>query len=387
MLKGYLMNKTLLPVALILLAACSHKAERKSLRSYASSISELPRTVPGEIWGPEQEREAEIILDDTLQMLKNDSNGDEFVRRDAHPKTHACVRAKFRINPALLSKGQQVGVFEKSATYDAWIRFSNGSNNGEGKHDLEKDVRGMAIKLMNVPKTPTGTQDFLLANMKEFFSKNGEDYADLVRTASQGNGFDLALFALTHPISAHRLYKARIQMGNPLKQDYHSAVPFLLGSHSARYHVLPCDANQDEIPGKDAHRDYLRQRLGATLGAGGSCFTFYVQPNQNPSVQLIEDPRLSWDENTSPLIKVADIEIPKQKDVTSRELINFCENARFNPWHSKDQNRPLGQINRIRALVYKEISKYRHQKNGIKEMEPVNHSPCSGATADMCRKP
>ncbi len=374
-------------MALILIAACSQNEKRTNLRSYASSISELPRTIPGEVWGPEQEREAEIILDDTLQMLKKDSNGDAFIRRDAHPKAHACVRAKFKINPALLPKSNQKGIFEKMATYDAWIRFSNGSNNGEGKHDLEKDVRGMAIKLMNVPKTPTGTHDFLLANMKEFFSKNGEDYADLVKTASQGNGFDLALFALTHPKSAHRLFKARIQMGNPLKQDYHSAVPFLLGSHSARYHVLPCDPNQDAIPGKDSPKDYLRQRLGATLSAKGTCFSFYVQPNQNPSVQLIEDPRLPWDEGSSPLIKVADIEIPKQSDVTSKELINFCENSRFNPWHSKDENRPLGQINRIRALVYKEISKFRHEKNGVKEMEPVNHSPCVGSTAEMCRKP
>lgn len=378
------MKTTILPLALILIASCSHH-ERKSSRSYASVISELPRTVPGEIWGPEQEKQAELILDDTLEMLKRDSVGDRIVRRDAHPKTHACVRAKFKINPALLSKSQQVGIFEKAQSFDAWIRFSNGANNGEGKHDLEKDVRGMAIKLMNVPKTPTGTHDFLLANMKEFFSKNGEDYADLVKTASRGNGFDLALFALTHPTSAHRLYKARIKLGNPLQQDFHSAVPFLLGSHSARYHVLPCDTDKDPIPGEEAHKDYLRQRVGASLSAKGTCFTFYVQPNLNPKVQLIEDPRLVWNETNSPLIKVADIEIPKQGDVTSGPLLNFCENARFNPWHSKDENRPLGQINRIRALVYKEISKYRHEKNGIKEMEPVNHSPCSGVTAEMCR--
>jgi hypothetical protein len=381
--------KTIFPLALILVASCSANREpRKFLRSYASVISELPRTVPGEVWGPEQERQAEIILDDTLRMLEKDSAGDKFIRRDAHPKTHACVRAKFKINPALLPKGNQKGLFEKKANYDAWIRFSNGSGNGEAKHDLEKDVRGMAIKLMNVERTPTGTHDFLLANMKEFFSKDGDDYADLVRTASKGSGFDLAIFAITHPMSAKRLYQARIQIGNPLKQDYHSAVPFLLGSHSARYHVLPCDQSKDPIPDKEsAPRDYLRQRLAETLKAKSMCFNFYVQPNIDFRKNLIEDPRLEWDEKTSPLIKVAEIEIPKQSDVTSPALINFCENARFNPWHAKDENRPLGQINRIRALVYKEISRFRHEKNRIREMEPVNHNPCVGKTAEMCRKP
>lgn len=373
-------------MSLIFLAACSNN-QRTGTRSYASLLSELPGPIADEVWTAEQDRQAEIILDDTMEMLKKDSEGDAFVRRDAHPKGHACVRTKVKIDPSLLPKANRKGIFEKAQSYDGWIRFSNGSNNGEAKPDLEKDVRGMAIKLMNVPGTPTGTHDFLLANMKEFFSKDGKDYADLVKTASQGSGLDLALFAITHPRSAHRLIKARIQMGNPLKQDFHSAVPFLLGTHSVRYHALPCDPNQDPIPGKDAPRDYLRQRTDATLKARSMCFNFYVQLNQDPKKQIVEDPRLEWDEKKSPLIKVAEISIPKQSDVATPDLINFCENTRFNPWHAKEENRPMGQINRIRALVYKEISRYRHEKNGIPEMEPVNHTPCVGSTAVLCRKP
>jgi len=381
------LKKSLLPLSLILLAACSNNDQRIGNRSYASLLSELPGPIGDEVWTAEQDRQAEIILDDTLEMLKKDSEGDQFVRRDAHPKTHACVRTKVKIDPSLLPKQNRKGIFEKAASFDGWIRFSNGSSNGEAKPDIDKDVRGMAIKLMNVPETPTGTHDFLLANMKEFFSKNGKDYADLVKTASRGNGWNIAFFALTHPRSAERLYKARIKMGNPLKQDYHSAVPFLLGTHSVRYHALPCDPNQDPIPGKDAPRDYLRQRVAATLKSKSMCFNFYVQLNKDPKVQIVEDPRLSWDEEKSPLIKVAQLEIPKQSDVTSPDLINFCENARFNPWHAREENRPMGQINRIRALVYKEISRYRHEKNGISEIEPVNHSPCAGKTAELCRKP
>lgn len=381
------MLKSVLVLSLIFLAACSQNEKRQSTRSYASSLSELPAPELGEVWTSVQERQAEVILEDTLQMLIKDSRGDEFVRRDAHPKTHACVRATMKISPSLLPKANQQGIFEKLASFDAWIRFSNGSNNGEAKHDLEPDIRGMAIKLMNVSGTPTGTHDFLLANMNEFFSKNGQDYEDLVKTASQGNGFDLALFALTHPISAKRLLSARIQMGNPLQQDFHSAVPFKLGAHSVRYHVLPCEKKKDPIPGKEAPRDYLRQRLGGALSASGTCYAFYVQLNQKPKEQNVEDPRKFWDEKSSPLIKVADLVIPKQTDVLSPDLINFCENARFNPWHAKRENRPLGQINRIRALVYEEISRHRHEKNGIPELEPVNHSPCVGRTAGLCRRP
>ncbi len=381
------LKKALLILSSISLVACSVNDKREIHRSAASLLSELPAPELGEVWTQAQDREAEVILDDTLQLLIKDSVGDDYVRRDAHPKTHACVRAKMKIDPSLLPRANQKGIFEKAASYDSWIRFSNGANNGEAKHDLDSDVRGMAIKLMNVPGTPTGTHDFLLANMKEFFSKDGADYTDLVKTASQGSTFDFIRFAATHPISAQRLLAARIKMAHPLQQDFHSAVPFKLGTHSVRYHALPCETRRDPLPGKDAPRDFLRQRLGETLASKGSCFTFYVQLNQNPTVQIVEDPRKSWDEKTSPLIKVADLEIQRQSDVTSKDLVNFCENARFNPWHAHPDNRPLGQINRIRALVYREISKYRHEKNGIAEIEPVNHSPCSGSTAELCRNP
>lgn len=379
------MNKTLLILSLTALAACSQNDKRASTRKYAS-MSQLPGVELGEVWTQAQEAQAESILDDTLQMLIKDSEGDNYIRRDAHPKHHACVRATFKINPALLPRNNQKGLFEKMSQYDAWIRFSNGATNGEAKPDLEKDVRGMAIKLMNVPGTPTGTHDFLLANMKEFFSKNGDDYADLVKSASGGSGWDLLVFGVTHPLSALKVTKARVQIGNPLKQDFHSAVPFKLGTHSVRYHALPCDPNQEPIPGKDAKRDYLRERLNNTISKQSTCFKFYVQLNQDPNTNTLEDPRKEWDENKSPLIKVADIEIPKQTDVTSPDLLSFCENARFNPWHAKEENRPLGQINRIRALVYKEISKYRHEKNGVVEQEPVDHNPCVGRTSGLCRK-
>lgn len=379
--------KTLVLLSSALLLSCSNQKEAPKSRSYASTLSELPAPELGEVWGSEQEKQAEGILDDTLEMLKKDSEGDAFVRRDAHPKTHACVRARFKVHPERLPKASRLGIFSTSESYDAWIRFSNGASNGESKPDIEKDVRGMAIKLMNVPGTPTGVHDFVMANMKEFFSKDGDDYVDLVKTASKGSRFDLAVFALTHPKSALILSRARIQLGNPLQQDFHSAVPYKLGDHSVRYHALPCDSSRDPIPGKDAPRDYLRTRLAESLSRKPACFTFAVQLNNSPKTQPVEDPRMAWDEKASPIIPVADVEILKQSDVTNPDLLNFCENARFNPWHSKGENRPLGQINRIRALVYKEISRYRHEKNGVTELEPVSHSPCEGRTATLCRQP
>ena len=40
------------------------------------------------------------------------------------------------------------------------------------------------------------------------------------------------------------------------------------------------------------------------------------------------------------------------------------------PWHSLPAHRPLGGINRLRKIVYREISKLRHQLNGADQDEP-----------------
>jgi catalase len=376
--------KVLFIAPFLILAACT---KPQNINRTQASVFSLPQPELGEVWDGEAEEQAQEILDATMQMLMKDSTKDEFVRRDAHPKAHGCVKAQLDLDITNLSWENRVGLFGKNKKYDAWIRFSNGATGGASKHDLEKDVRGMAIKIMNVDQTPTGVHDILLANNKEFFSKDGSDYMDLVKTVSRGSSLGIARFAIMHPLSAKRILEARVNIGNVLKQDYHSSVPFKLGRYSARYRAVPCKADKDSVPSSNTDPNYLRQRLVTSLESQAFCFDFYVQPNLNPKIQNIEDPRIIWDDATSRPVKVGRITIPKQNEINSRQRINLCENMNFNPWHSPEANRPMGQINRIRSLVYEEISKYRHGKNRTPIMEPVNHEPCSNKTSSLCDDP
>jgi hypothetical protein len=373
----------LLPV--LLLVSCT-KTE-KVQRSFASQFPDLPPVELGEVWDAKTENDARKILDATLAMLIKASQGDSYIKRDAHPKAHGCVKAHFEVDNINLPWDDRVGLFKNTKKYEAWIRFSNGTQDGTGKHDLEKDVRGMAIKVMNVDGTPNGVHDILLANNKEFFSKDGSDYMDLITTITRGSNLGIARYAIMHPLSAKRIIEAQIQTGNVLKQDYHSSVPYKLGkNYSARYRAIPCKDDKDSIPEK-ATKDYLQERLVSSLAKEDFCFNFYVQPNKNPYVQKVEDPRIPWDDATSKPIKVATIRIPKQTGITDTKRINFCENIQFNPWSSHPENRPLGQINRIRSLVYEEISRYRHERNRTPRMEPINHDPCSYKTLNLCDGP
>ena len=228
--------KYLIP-ALLFLSAC----QQSQVNRETANLFDLPPTELGEVWLPKHEDQARDILAHTRDIVNARSAETGVLKRDAHPKAHGCVRASFQVDNSALAPGQRVGVFAQNQRYAAWVRFSNGDPDGDKKPDSEKDVRGMAVKLMNVKDAASGSQDFLMINSKEFFSKDGDDYLALFNALTGGTA-RLALYALTHPISAKRLLGARVQIANPVETSYFSSVPYKLGNRSMRFKAEPCVA-------------------------------------------------------------------------------------------------------------------------------------------------
>jgi hypothetical protein len=372
--------KYLIPTLLILTACQESQVNRET-----ANLFDLPTPELGEVWLPKHEDQARDILAHTRDIVNERSAQSGVMKRDAHPKAHGCVRAHFQVDNKALQPAQRVGVFADNQSYSAWVRFSNGDPDGDKKPDSEKDVRGMAVKLMNVAGSSSGSQDFLMINSKEFFSKDGDDYLALFNALTGGTA-RLALYAITHPVSAKRLLGARVKIANPVETSYFSSVPYKLGNRSMRFKASPCVAGNSTVP-TNAGPNYLREAMLGTLSKQSVCYNFFVQPNLDPVQNPVEDPRKVWDERKSPYIKVATLTIEKQNDFTSQKQMNFCENLSMDPWHTLAEQRPLGQINRMRALIYQEISRMRHDGNRTAVMEPVNHTPCVGQTAALCETP
>ena len=101
--------------------------------------------------------------------------------RDVHFKAHGCVKAEFRVLP--LPDAMQIGIFAEARTYPAWVRYSNGS--GKVQDDSIGDGRGMAIKLMGIESSQSGTQDFVMINHPVFFVRNATDYIEFQKAVSQ----------------------------------------------------------------------------------------------------------------------------------------------------------------------------------------------------------
>jgi hypothetical protein len=299
-------------------------------------------------------------------------------RRDAHPKAHGCVKAEIRIVdtlPEALSKG----IFIPGKTYQAWIRFSNGS--ADPTHaDIKGDARGMAIKVLGIPgrklledEAEATTQDFIMINHPVFFATDPVRYLSFMEDANSDRFYRKLLipFDLGAKGTLIALKTGSSKISNPVQARYWSMVPYQLGAgddrQAVKYSARGCSTTMDLLPKKPAH-DFLRDALRDTLQRGDACMEFLVQPRTSDSME-IEDSRIEWKEAAAPFYKLATIRIPQQIFDTP-EQHTFCENLSFTPWHALPEHKPLGVTNRLRKVIYDHISRVRHAINDATRDEP-----------------
>lgn len=289
--------------------------------------------------------------------------------RDAHRKAHGCVNATFTVLTGLPSKVAQ-GLFAQPQSYDAVIRFSNGS--GQSLDDHNNDARGMALKVLGVPGTKVlsdeldaHTQDFVMTNHPVFFIRNAPDYIAFQKAVSGGALAQAGWFA------QHLFYEVPIivaftghKVTNPLNSRYWSATPSKLGTEQMKFSAKPCAGGTFVDTSNTAN--LLADNLQGQLASQSACFDFMVQTRTVPTQMPIEDPTVEWKEASSPFIPVAKILISPQ----TVESGAACEVRSFTPWHTLPDHRPLGGISRARKVVYQTISTLRHQLNGQPRVEP-----------------
>jgi Catalase len=299
-------------------------------------------------------------------------------RRDAHPKAHGCLKAEFQVvdaPPEALTKG----IFVPGKTYQAWIRFSNGSGDPT-RADIKRDARGMAIKLLGVSgkklledEADATTQDFILINHPVFFATDPARYLKFMDDANSERFYRKLFIPFDLGAKGTRiaLQTRSSKISNPLQTRYWSMVPYQLGVGAGRqavkYSARACSSGTDPIPKKPGH-DFLRDVLRNTLQRGDACMEFLVQPRTSDHLDL-EDSRIEWKEAEAPFYKLATIRVPPQTFDTPQQNA-FCENLSFTPWHALPDHKPLGVTNRLRKVIYDHISRLRHEMNDTLRKEP-----------------
>jgi hypothetical protein len=295
-------------------------------------------------------------------------------QRFGNTKTFGVVRGEFSVFPDLPPHLRH-GLFAEARTYPAWVRFS-----GPGPYappDLEDLGQcSVGVKVMGVegPKLldeERATQDLILVTPASFVTPNIRENADLQRwvRAKAPIGYFLNPFS-RHPIHMLMQLLYSPMQSNPLEIQYYSNVPFLLSEGQAvEYSLKPRSKRRTPIPVQPTE-NYLREAMVRTLRRGDWTFDFMVQVQTDPHRMPIEDATVKWPERLSPYVPVARLRLPAQSFDSDAQLA-FADALRYNPWHSLPQHRPLGNSNRARREMYRELASLRQSMNNVQHVEPT----------------
>jgi deferrochelatase/peroxidase EfeB len=287
--------------------------------------------------------------------------------RDAHPKHHGLVKATVTIDVDAVPPHLRHGLFATSASYKAYVRFSNGRPTPTLPPDAAPDVRGMAIKLFGVqgPKELADekyTHDFVMASHPVFFVPDVFGYVDFLQLPTLKE--KMRLFP--------DLAKSFRSFESPLTIRYFSQTPYALGPHVVKYMAMPVDpAEQPPImltPEQMAARapNYLREAMAAHLTRRPATFALCVQTAPDAAAGQVDDASRLWD---SDAVRVATITIEVQ-DFRRPAQDALAETISMSPWHCLPDHRPLGTVNLARRRVYREASVLRHANRAVPVREP-----------------
>jgi hypothetical protein len=294
--------------------------------------------------------------------------------RAGNTKTYGVVKGAFRVEPGLPPE-LRLGLFAEEREYPAYVRFA-GPGPLAPPDPKDNGILSLGLKVMDVPGEKLSddemrTQDFTCISSPTFTTPDARENSKLQRQIYKGT----PLFYFINPFDSHILdgvmqaLYSRLN-ANPLDLRYWSCAAYLFGKGRAiQYTFRPSPPRRSKTP-RSPSADYLREAMAARLRETGADFDFLIQFQSDAHRMPVENASVVWPERMSPYIKVATLHIPKQVFDSPGQLA-FDRNLSINPWHSLPEHRPLGSQNRVRRMIYLELSKYRQRMNQDARIEPT----------------
>lgn len=302
-------------------------------------------------------------LAETVRALQRENADGGRIQRALHAKPNASFAATFTVLPDLPAHAKQ-GLFASPGTYEALVRFSNGS--GRAQTDARPDVRGIGVKVLGVegPKAIPAlahakTQDFHAIRDPTMPFRVTTDFVWLLEAMKSPALLPLKLMLRFGPVQGVSLLRRMMKaLSRPMLScattTYFMPLPVRFGTHAAKLRFVPA---QQDVPGATASKDAeaLRDDLHARVRSGPVAWEvqaqFFVDETRTP----IEDPTKEWTDADAPPVRVGRLEIPVQDATSPRgvQLAEWVETLSFDPWHALEAHRPLGEMMRARNVIYR----------------------------------
>ena len=310
----------------------------------------------------------EVIADDeaarferhaqTLAALQKANAGERPLGRALHAKANLGVEATFEVLADAPAEAR-IGMFATPRTYAALARFSNGA--ARRQSDLRPDVRGLAVKLFGVDgkKVIPGleaatTQDFLAIRTSVLPIRNTEEFMTVVRANRTPALLPVRLIGalgLRRGLGIIRAALAGLRAPqSPLAAtSYYSALPIRLGPYAVQYAFA---AQDPPAPMKLADPTQLGDELMARLRERPVVYDFQIRFYADPTSTPIEDASIEW---KTPWVTIGRLVLPVQDPASPRgqRVTELVEKLSFDPWHAREDLRPLGDIMRARNVAYR----------------------------------
>ncbi len=335
-------------------------------------------------------------LKDSFQdILETTSQDYGHAVRSVHAKAHGIARGTFTIADNLPSELAQ-GIFATPGAHEAIIRIS--TNAGDILDDSISLPRGLALKILDVDgaRLPGSegdtTQDFIMVNGPAFAAPDAKSFAKnlklLSKTTDRFEGVKKAMSATfrvvesaLEAVGAQSTTLSRLggaKPVHPLGETYYSQTPFRHGDYIAKVALFPVSPGITRLTGDtvnvSARPDALREVVGEEMIEHGGTWEFRVQLNTDLDAMPIEDASAVWDEEQSPFVTVATLEIPPQLSWEHGVTDRTDDALSYSIWHGITAHQPLGGVNRARKETYKQSADFRGQFNGCPMHEPAKLS-------------
>lgn len=306
-----------------------------------------PSTRWEEVVAPDEEerhrRQAELFVE--MQQRKSAQFG---TGRALHRKQRPALRATLEV-PADLPEEARHGIFATEASYEVWVRLSNGGF--DRAPDRKPDIRGFAFKVLGVDGESVfggraASQDFVLINHERFSSSTSKEFSQIT-TAGGGGLLGILRGLLKSPRLLGDLKEVRGALNKPFTgfatEDFFSAAPISYGPYAVRVGVRAASDQVNPRAADDWSADIYDRLAEGPLGYEVQV-QFFLDEARTP----IEDAAVVWD---SPYQTVARLVIGRQEP--DEDFAAQVEAAKFDPWNAVVEHRPLGEVMRARKVAYR----------------------------------
>ena len=310
--------------------------------------------------------------------------------RASHAKVSGVAVGALEIQPGLPPELRQ-GLFADAGKHPVVVRFAQGP--GEYLKDSVSTHRGMAIRVFDVAGDKLAghdapTQDFVLATGPVFPNPDAKAFLgsmkqlEAVTSAPEAlkaavSGAARAIDSVVKAVqgkSAPLLDFFGHQPLHPLAEPYYSQAALRYGDHVAKIAAFPASSAQSVLAGEELHPgedpNAFRHAVLSYLKGGAAVYEIRVQLCVDLDEMPVEDASKEWSEAASPYRTVARLVLPPQDGYSEARRTYADDVLSFRPAHSLAAHRPLGSLMRARLKTYQALSRFRHERNHVAEVEP-----------------